>query len=265
MSWLVCPAHCPGITPLPAPWIAKSIVAKWPVSHAIFLLPGLGSIPSLILFFLVCSGVSRSRLSSNSPLAHPPLPLPSTMSIELGSGFWVPKFSCWIFFLRFPDYPGGPTRLPHLSVGSPSHLWIRRQPLGTYDGWFYHGWFDFRERDRFPTRRWCRVVCSWRRRHQSGLWRLASENDLSDQFLSQGQSWQSLTWLSYFECFLGNHCLLRHHTQWIIPLHIGLYHTSISTLIRLSTSKKYDGWIKPIQYRLHLSTVQCVIRLCNSL
>ena len=29
--------------------------------------------------------------------------------------------------------------------------------------------------------------------------------------------------------------------------------------------KQYGGWIKPIQYRLHLSTVQCVIRLCNSL
>ena len=41
---------------------------------------------------------------------------------------------------------------------------------------------------------------------------------------------------SDFECFLGTHCLLRHHTQWIRPLHIGLYHTSIPTLIRLSTS-----------------------------
>ena len=28
--------------------------------------------------------------------------------------------------------------------------------------------------------------------------------------------------------------------------------------------KQYGGWIKPIQYRLHLSTVQSVIRICNS-
>ena len=31
-----------------------------------------------------------------------------------------------------------------------------------------------------------------------------------------------------------------------------------------SKLRQYGGWIKPIQYRLHLSTVQCVIRLCNS-
>ena len=37
--------------PIARTWIAKSIVAKWPVIHAIFLLPGLGSIPFLILFF----------------------------------------------------------------------------------------------------------------------------------------------------------------------------------------------------------------------
>ena len=27
--------------------------------------------------------------------------------------------------------------------------------------------------------------------------------------------------------------------------------------------KQYGSWIKSIQHRLHLSTVQCVIRLCN--
>ena len=30
------------------------------------------------------------------------------------------------------------------------------------------------------------------------------------------------------------------------------------------TLKQYGRWIKPIQYTLHLSTVQCVIRLCDS-
>ena len=48
-------------------------------------------------FFLVCSGVPRSRVLSASPLAHPPLPLPSTMSTELGSPFLVPICSCRFF------------------------------------------------------------------------------------------------------------------------------------------------------------------------
>ena len=52
MRWLVWPSCCPGITTVPAPWIMKSIVAKWLVSHIAFLLPVLGSIPSLVPFFL---------------------------------------------------------------------------------------------------------------------------------------------------------------------------------------------------------------------
>ena len=36
--------------------------------------------------------------------------------------------------------------------------------------------------------------------------------------------------------FLGTHCLLRHHTQWIAPLLHGLYQMSIPILIQLSTS-----------------------------
>ena len=31
-----------------------------------------------------------------------------------------------------------------------------------------------------------------------------------------------------------------------------------------SKLRQYGGWIKHIQYRHYLSTVQCVIRLCNS-
>ena len=48
-------------------------------------------------FFLVCRPVSRSLLSLNGPLAHPPLPLPSTMSIELGSTFLGPQLFVSIF------------------------------------------------------------------------------------------------------------------------------------------------------------------------
>ena len=42
----------------------------------------------------------------------------------------------------------------------------------------------------------------------------------------------------------------------------------LSTMLFLlglhSKLRQYGGWIKPIQYRLYLSTVQCVIHLCNS-
>ena len=31
-----------------------------------------------------------------------------------------------------------------------------------------------------------------------------------------------------------------------------------------SMLKQYGDWIKPLQYRLHLSTVECVIRLYHS-
>jgi len=50
-------------------------------------------------FSIGCRDFSRSRLSSASPLAHPPLPLPSTMSIELGSTFLGTNVFMSIFFL----------------------------------------------------------------------------------------------------------------------------------------------------------------------
>ena len=58
-----------------------------------------GYIPSLRPFFLVCSGFPRSRVSSAGPLAHPPLPLPWTLSIELGDTFLGPNMFVSIFFL----------------------------------------------------------------------------------------------------------------------------------------------------------------------
>ena len=107
----------------------------------------------------------------------------------LGHWDWGPsltRFSCPFF--SFLDHPRMPSRLPHLSVGGPSQPWIRVQPLRAKDGWVHHGRFNFRERDRFLNRRCRRAICSCRRSNESGLGRLAPENDLSDQFLSQGQS-----------------------------------------------------------------------------
>ena len=96
--------------------------------------PGVHSFPHT-LFSLVCRGVPRSRLSSNSPLAHSPLSLSSTMSIVLGSAFFGFQNVHVDFFLRFLDHPGGPTRLPYLAMGRPPYLWIRLQPLCAHDGW----------------------------------------------------------------------------------------------------------------------------------
>ena len=60
---------------------------------------GLGSLPSLIHFFSICRRVSRSRVSTARPVAYPPLPLPSTISIELGRALLGPKMFVSLFFL----------------------------------------------------------------------------------------------------------------------------------------------------------------------
>ena len=49
--------------------------------------------------FLVCRRVSQSRFSSASPVAHPPLPLPSTSKIKLGRAVLGTKLFVSIFFL----------------------------------------------------------------------------------------------------------------------------------------------------------------------
>ena len=71
--------------------------------------------------------------------------------------------------------------------------------------------------------------------------------------------------------FSGTLCLLRHHTQWIRPLHWGLNYKSIPILIRLHffldfyfTLNQYGGWIRPVQYRLHYSTVECIVKLYHA-
>jgi len=103
MRWLVWPNSSRGITPFPARFIMKSIVAKWLARRVAFFIDRTGSLPSLIpCFFLVCRGVSRSRLSSARPLAHPPLPFPSTISTELGSAFLGPKLFVLIFLYQIP-------------------------------------------------------------------------------------------------------------------------------------------------------------------
>lgn len=57
---------------------------------------------------------------------------------------------------------------------------------------------------------------------------LSPPNDLSNQFVSQGQWFQSWPWFEYFKFSSGTNSLLRHQTQWIRPLHIGLYQYSDS-------------------------------------
>ena len=70
-------------------------------SCRILFIDGAG-VPSFphTLFFLVCSGVPRSRLSSESSLAHPPLCLSATLSIKLGGAFLGPQMFVSIFFLE---------------------------------------------------------------------------------------------------------------------------------------------------------------------
>ena len=57
---------------------------------------GVPSFPHTL--FSICRRVSRSRFSTARPVAYPPLPLPSTMSIELGRALLGPKMFVSPFF-----------------------------------------------------------------------------------------------------------------------------------------------------------------------
>ena len=95
IRWPVCHARCHGMTLSSEHWIARCIAVKWLVNLIAFA-------PSpfiLSRFFSVCSGFPRSRVSSTSPLAHPPKPFSSTMSIELGGTFLCPNLFVLTFIL----------------------------------------------------------------------------------------------------------------------------------------------------------------------
>ena len=105
-------------------------------SYRLFYRPVWGSFPpSQPFLFLVCRRVSQSRFSSASPVAHPPLPLPSTSQIKLGGTFFGSQNVRVDVFLRILDHPGRPTCLSHLPVGSPPHPWFCLQSLRAHDGW----------------------------------------------------------------------------------------------------------------------------------
>lgn len=105
-------------------------------SYRLFYRPVWGPFPpSQPFLFLVCRRVSQSRFSSASPVAHPPLPLPSTSQIKLGGTFFGSQNVRVDVFLRILDHPGGPTCLSHLPVGSPpTHGSVYNHCERTMDG-----------------------------------------------------------------------------------------------------------------------------------
>ena len=95
----------------------------------------------------------------------------------------------------------------------------------------------------FVDRGRCRGLCSWRRPDRAGLQRLAPENAYRiNAFLRANPDHPEPD----FKFFLGTHCLLRHHTQWIAPLHHGLYQMSFPILIQLSTLFRVSFHVKAI-------------------
>lgn len=133
----------------------------------------------------------RTRLAKQLPWDHP-IALPwITWCID--AKWRVSQIAFWetgtrgpsltpffVSLFRFLDHPRMPSRLPHLSVGCPSQLWIRLQSLCAHDGWVDDRRFDSREWDQFINGRGCGSVCSSRRPNESGLGRLAPTHDLSN-------------------------------------------------------------------------------------
>ena len=53
------------------------------------------------------------------------------------------------------------------------------------------------------------------------------------------------------------HSIVSHqhaHSDWPLHFFLGLH----------SKLKHYGSWIQPVQHRLHISTVRCLIDICNS-
>ena len=100
-----------------ARWIMKCIAVKWLVSRVAFLVDrdGVHSFPHPF-FFLDCSGFLS--------LSHPPLPLSSTLSIELGGTFLGTNVFVSIFFLSFINHPRRQSCVPHLPVDCSPHPWF---------------------------------------------------------------------------------------------------------------------------------------------
>ena len=211
----------------------KSIVAKWLVSHVAFLIDRtrVHSFPHTLFSWFVAVFPDLDFLRQVL------WPIQLCLCLRRCRLNWVfgSQNVRGDFFLRLLDHPGRQTRL-HIYqwVAHPTHGSVCKYCDRMMDG---HTLDDLiLERGMFVDRGRSGSVCSPCRPQATGMGWLALAHNVSHQFIPQGQWLHSWPWFSHFECFLGTHCLLRHHTQWIRPLHIGLYHTSISTLIRLSAS-----------------------------
>ena len=85
---------------------------------------------SLYLFFDFYRSIQGVRVFTNRAVASPPMSLPSTCQTQLGRAVLGSKLFMLIFsFVRFLGICRKPTRLPHLSMGRPSHPWRGVQPL----------------------------------------------------------------------------------------------------------------------------------------
>ena len=79
----------------------------------------------LIPPFFIYRRVPGGRFSTASPVACPPLSLPSTSQTHMGRAVLGPHLFVLIFFVRFLGICGEPACVPHLSVGRPPQYWRR--------------------------------------------------------------------------------------------------------------------------------------------
>ena len=119
-----------GTTPLPGNSTTRSIDAVWLVSFmAFYFFSGVGPFFPYT-FFDFYRGIQGVRVSTHRAVAYPPMSLPSTCQTQLGCSVLGSNLFVLIFlFVRFLGICGKPTRLPHLSMGGPSHSWRSMQPL----------------------------------------------------------------------------------------------------------------------------------------
>ena len=123
------PKRSRGTTRSPVNSTMRCIDAVWLVSVMAFHFSGVGPF-SLYLFSIFYSGIQGVRVSTHCAVACPPMSLPSTRQTQLGRAVLGSKLFVLIFlFVRFLGICRKPTRLPHLSMGRPSHPRRSVQPL----------------------------------------------------------------------------------------------------------------------------------------
>ena len=130
------PKRSRGTTRSLGNWITRCIAVAWLVSFMAFhFFSGVGPFFHYT-FFDFYRGIQGVRFFTNRAVAYPPMSLPSTCQTQLGRAVLGSKLFVLIFlFVRFLGICRKPTRLPHLSMGGPSHSWRGLQPLRADDGW----------------------------------------------------------------------------------------------------------------------------------